>query len=94
MDNPEYTAARINEALAGYGSQLEVYWDGDIENATFDVLACGDDTNLSVEDTGYSLIVYERVGHCDYTVEEVRHYVKVARALIRANNFAFIREAA
>lgn len=94
MDNPEYTAARINEALADFGSQLEVYWDGDIENATFDVLFHGDDTSLSVEDTGHKLIVHERIGNCDYTVEEVLHYIEVARALIRASNFAFIREAA
>lgn len=93
MDNPEYTAARINEALAGIRRDVEVYWNGDDESIAFDVFVDGDDSNFSVADTGYSLIVYERVGHCDYTVAEVRHYIEVARALAGAAP-AYLKEAA
>ena len=65
MDNPEYTEARINEALAAHRparrARLEVYWDGDIvtrdEPARFRVYIADEETDYCVADSGHAFAI-------------------------------------
>jgi len=85
MNNPEYTAHAINEALSGHG--IGVVWDGSEAEADgvelFYVCADGDDTDLIVLDHGYCLEIVENVGDRSYvSVDEAMSFDSLAAKLV------------
>lgn len=84
MQNPEYTASRINAALAARDPRVSVAWsygvDGGSDPVGFDVFLEDDETPFTVEDRGGRLII-EEAGINGF-LAAYSPYDKVAKALI------------
>lgn len=86
MENPEYTEAQIDKALAAETERdIQVMWNGDIlssgDSAFFDILIDGDKTEdgLYVEDTGGAYYIGDNTGRL---TNAIRYRETLAKVII------------